>query len=106
MTILGRLTALDARGWSAATWSAPLLTNLILASVVGLSWALGKLAPGPSALLFLVSALAALVVCALSTALLLRSADSRAQGIAISIVGSYAVAVVGGAIFGFWVLGW
>ena len=37
---------------------------------------------------------------------LLNRKSSRAHGIAISIVGSLAVALVGGTVYGFWVIGW
>jgi hypothetical protein len=107
MTALARLNDLDARVWSTATWSAPLMTNVLLALVIVASWLLGRLLPGSGAVvLFLMSAAAVLLVCAVMTTLLARSTSSRARGIALSVVGSYAVVLVGALVYGFWVLRW
>ncbi len=107
MTALARLDGLDARVWSTATWSAPLVTNLLLALVIVASWLLGKALPGSGAVvLFLLSAAAVLLVCAVTAAVLVRSPSSRPRGIALSVVGSYAVVLVGGLIYGFWILQW
>ena len=35
-----------------------------------------------------------------------RAATPRAQGIAMSIAGGYAVVMVGGLLYGFWIMGW
>ena len=107
MTALARLNELDPRVWSTATWSAPLMTNLVLAVVIVTSWLLGKLLPGSGAvLLFLLSAAAVLLLCAVLTTLLARSTSARARGIALSVAGSYAVVLVGGLVYGFWILQW
>ena len=107
MTALARLNDLDSRSWSTATWSAPLMTQLVLALVIIAVWLMGKAIPGTSGvILFLASAAVVFVLCALATFALVRSESSRARGIALSVVGSYAVVVVGGVVYGFWVLRW
>ena len=107
MTALARLNALDSRAWSTATWSAPLMTQFVLALIVVISWLLGMQFPGtPGFVLFLVGAAAILPLCVVSSGLLIRSASSRAHGLAVSIVGSYAVVLVGGAVYGVWIIGW
>lgn len=106
MTALARLRDLDSRAWSTATWSAPLMTQLVLALIIVVSWVLGKFFPGSGAVLFLASAAAAFVVCAVVAVSLAQSKSSRAHGIALSVVGSYAVVLVGGIIYGFWILRW
>lgn len=107
MTALARLDGLDSRAWSTATWSAPFITQLVLALLIVMPWLLGKYFVGAAGLvLFLVSAAAVLPVCALTTGLLIRSAASRVQGLALSIAGSYAVVLFGGFIFGLWTLQW
>ena len=107
MTALARLNGMDSRAWSTATWSAVLLTQLVLALIITISWLLGKQFPGtPGFGLFLVSAAALLPLCVVSSGLLIRSASSRAHGLAVSIVGSYAVVLVGGTAYGVWISGW
>ena len=106
MTALARLHDLDSRAWSAATWSAPLMTQLVLALIIATSWLLGKSFPGSGAVLFGVSAAAVFVLCAAVAVVLVRSPSSRVRGLALSTAGSYAVVLVGGAIYGFWILGW
>jgi len=106
MTALARLHDLDSRAWSAATWSAPLMTQLVLALIIATSWLLGTSFPGSGAVLFVVSAAAVFVLCAVVTVVLIRSPSSRARGIALSVAGSFAVVVVGGVVYGFWIIGW
>ena len=107
MTALARLNGLDQRVWSTATWSAPLITNVLLALVIVASWLLGRWWPGSGAVvLFLLGAAVVLIVCAVITAILARSTSSRARGVAMSVVGSYAVVLVGGLVYGFGILQW
>ncbi|MGE0219523.1 hypothetical protein [Mycolicibacterium sp.] len=107
MTALVRLRDAGSRTWSAATWSAPLLSNLVLAVLIVTSWLLGRVYPafGPLGL-FLVSAAAVFLVCAVAVVALVRSASPRADGIALGVIGSYAVVFVGGFVYGFWILKW
>lgn len=107
MTSLGRLRALDSRAWSTATWLAPLTTQIILALVILTSWTFGQRFLGSPALLqFFVGAAAVFIVCVVTAIPLVRTATPRAQGIAISIAGGYAVVMVGGLLYGFWIMGW
>lgn len=107
MTVLTRLNGLDSRVWSTATWSAPFMTQVVLALVIVTSWSLAKWFPGAGAVvLFVVGAAVAFVPCAVLCAVLVRSASSRARGLALSVAGSFAVVLVGGLVYGFGILGW
>jgi hypothetical protein len=107
MTAVARLNQLDSRAWRTATWLAPVLTQLLLALVIVTSWLVGKWFPGTRAVvLFLVGAAVTSVLCAGAAAALFRSTSSRAQGIALSLGGCFAVVLVGGLVYGFWSLAW
>lgn len=107
MTALARLSSVDPRAWYTATWSAPFVTHLVLALVIVMAWLLGKWRPGTSgAILFLVSAGIALLLCAAITIPLARSSSARAHGLALGIAGSYAVVLIGGLVYGLWMLAW
>lgn len=107
MPHLARLSDLDARAWSTATWTAPFMTQLILCVMFALWWLLGK---RPFELhgfaLFSIIALVITIAAALAAIPLLTSQSSRAQGLAMSIAGSSAVVVLGGIVYGFWIIRW
>lgn len=103
MTALARLNGLDSRVWSTATWSSPFTTQLVLALVIVTSWLLGRWLPGTGAVvLFVAGAAVTFVLCAVLT----KSASSRARGLALSVAGSFVVVLVGGFVYGFWILAW
>ncbi|BCI51607.1 hypothetical protein NIIDNTM18_08850 [Mycolicibacterium litorale] len=107
MTALARLHGLDTRVWSTATWSSPFVTQLVLALVIVMSWLLGKWFPGTGAVvLFAVSAVVVFLLCTVLSAVLIRSTSPRAYGVALSVAGSFAVALTGGLVYGFWILAW
>lgn len=107
MTSSGRLRGVDARAWATATWLAPLTTQVILALVILTSWTFGKWFLGSAALLqFLVGAAVVLIVCAVIAIPLGRAGTPLAHGIAVSIAGGYAVVIVGGLLYGFWIMRW
>ncbi|KUH83549.1 hypothetical protein AU186_15895 [Mycobacterium sp. GA-1999] len=56
------------------------------------------------ALLFLSGAAVDLVASAVAAAALLRSGSSSLMGMALSIAGSYGVVLVGGLIYGVWII--
>ena len=107
MTTFMRIRTEDARVWRTATWASPFTVQAVLAAVVGISWLAGRFARSPHGLAqYAIGSVITLVLSiAIAVALLIRK-SSRAQGIAISIVGSLAVALVGGTVYGFWVIGW
>jgi hypothetical protein len=107
MAFISRARDVDAAAWSAATWSTPFVTQLLLALVVAVSWLWGKVFVDVHGILqFLSAAAVILLVSAAACAALLRSKSSRARGVAMSLAGSYAVVFLGGIIYGFWVLRW
>ncbi|MGE2736077.1 hypothetical protein [Mycolicibacterium vaccae] len=105
MTAFARLRGLDSRGWRAATWFAPLVTQFVLALVIVGAWLLGKWFPGAGAVpLVLVSLAAILPVCAVTALVLAQSAATPVRGAAVSIMGAYAVVFVGAAVYAIWIL--
>ena len=106
MAVRGNVGSLDSRAWATATWSAPLVTQLILALLIASAWVLGKWFPGPALPLFATSAAGVFVLCAVATFVLIRSTSSRARGMALSVAGSYVVVLVGAAVYGIWMLQW
>lgn len=104
MTTLTRMRSLDSRAWTTATWSAPILTQIVLAIFIAAAWLLGKWFPGPALLLLAGSAGIVLLLCAGTAFILMRSTSSRAQGMALSVAGSYMVVLVGAVLYGIWIL--
>jgi hypothetical protein len=83
------------------------VTQLLVALVVATSWVVGKVfVDVPGIPQFLWAAAVVLLVSAATCGVLLRSASSRARGVALSIAGSYVVVFLGGTVYGFWVLQW
>ncbi|OLO99891.1 hypothetical protein BVU76_23550 [Mycolicibacterium porcinum] len=98
---------LDARAWSTATWTAPFITQLVLGVVFTIWWLLGKqLFELHGLALFLAIAVIVTLAAVLTTVSLLISPSSRAHGLAISVAGSSAVVLLGGMLYGFWVIRW
>lgn len=106
MTTSTHLGSLDSRVWATATWSAPLVTQLILALLIASAWLLGKWFPGPALPLFATSAVGVFVLCAVAMFVLIRSTSPRARGMALSVAGSYVVVLVGATLYGIWMLQW
>lgn len=106
VAVQGNAGSLDSRAWATATWSAPLVAQLILALLIASAWLLGKWFPGPALPLFAASAAGVFVLCAVATFVLIRSTSSRARGMALSVAGSYVVVLVGATLYGIWMLPW
>ena len=107
MAFIPRPRDVAPRAWAVATWAVPFVTQILLAVAIAASWLLGKVFVGaPGAMLFLASAAVVLVVSAATAAVFLRSASPRAQGLALGIAGSYAVVLIGGLLYGVWVIQW
>ena len=107
MTANSRLHNLDGRVWRTATWAAPFTIQVVLGVAVGISWMLGKYSLNMHGLAQYATgaAFTLLLSAAVSLALFMRG-SFRAQGVAVSIVGSFVVAVIGAAVYGFWIVGW
>lgn len=76
-----------------------------LAVVIVTAWLVGKhLHDG--LVVFLISVAITSVVVATAAATLLRSSSPGAHGLAISLVGSSAIVVAGGLVYGAWILRW
>ncbi|MGV0852569.1 hypothetical protein [Mycolicibacterium phlei] len=93
--------------WCTATWSVPLLTQVILGLIVAIVQLLGAWWPGVNgSLLFAFAAAVTLLLTAVLSGLLIRSPSERYRGIALGIMGSYAIVLVGGTLYGLWVIQW
>jgi|SRR5690606_33376388 len=107
MSTIVRLRDLDSRAWSAAIWAAPFITQLVLGLVIITSWTFGKWFNGVHGFgVFLVGVAITMIVSAAVAGFLLTSRSVRAHGVAVSIVGSLAVVLIGGIVYGFWILQW
>jgi hypothetical protein len=97
----------DTSLWSAATWAAPFVVQIVVGIAIAFSWLAGRYLPEVHGFAqYLSGAAATLVFAAAVGGLLLVSTSPRGRGIAISIFGSLAVTLIGGLLYGFWVIGW
>ncbi|MGV9800506.1 hypothetical protein ACWDTP_20910 [Mycobacterium sp. NPDC003449] len=96
----------DAAVWKIATWSSPFVTQGVLALMFIAQWVLGQLGlfPARERAWFLAGLGISMVVSLTVGATLLTRQSPRMRGVALSILGSSAVVLVGGIIFGFWML--
>jgi hypothetical protein len=102
-----RLSELDARVWLTATWAAPFVVQIVVGIAIAFTWLAGRYVPNVHGFAqYLSGAAATLVLVGAVGGSLFVSTSLRARGIAISIFGSLAVTLVGGLLYGFWVIGW
>jgi len=102
-----RLRNFDGDAWRIATWAAPFTVQAVLGVAIAISWLLGKYVSNLHGFAQYASGMAAtLLLSAAVSAPLFMSSSPRAQGVAISVVGSLAVSVVGGVLYGFWIIAW
>jgi hypothetical protein len=96
----------DAVLWSTATWSSPFVMQGVLALMFIAQWILGQLGlfPARERAWFLAGLAISIVVSLTVGATLLTRQSPRIRGVALSILGSSAVVLVGGTIFGFWMI--
>lgn len=103
MTSFAILRNLDSASWRTATWAAPFAAQLVLGIVIVVYWRLGKspfeLREYPA---LLAGAAVALLLSAVVMFPLLKSRSPRHHALALAIVGSNVVVLVGGILFG-WV---
>jgi hypothetical protein len=107
MSTLSRLRTLDGDVWRFATWAAPFTVQAVLGVAVGVTWLLGR---SPSSLhgfsQYALGAGGTLLLAGVATGALLMRGSARAKGFAISIIGSFVVALIGATAYGFWIVGW
>jgi hypothetical protein len=98
----------NSRLWSSATWAAPFTTQLVLAAMLIAQWALGKLSlfPEQERAWFLAGLAISTVVMLSLGAVLTTRQSPRVRGLALSVVGSSVIVLVGGVVFSVWVLRW
>ncbi|MBJ7339338.1 hypothetical protein [Mycolicibacterium sp.] len=102
-----QLRDLDDRVWRTATWTSPFTVQLVLGAIVGIAWWVGKYAWSPHGFgQYAIGATTTLLLSVAISGVLYTRGSFRAQGMAISIVGSFVVAVVGATAYGFWIVGW
>src|SRR3981189_308117 len=102
MTSSPRFRNVDARVWSTATWAAPFTIQVVLGVAIAISWLLGKNVSNLHGFAqYATGMVATLLLSAAVSAPLFMSRSPRAQGVAISIAGSFAISVIGGVLYGF-----
>jgi hypothetical protein len=107
MTSSTRFRNVDARVWSAATWAAPFTIQVVLGVAIAITWLLGKNVSNLHGFAQYAAGLAGtLLLSAAVSAPLYMSGSPRAQGVAISIVGSFAISLIGGVLYGVWIVAW
>ena len=100
---------LDSRGWRTATLSAPFVVQVILGLLLLAMWVLGKGlfttegSHGERSWMLTAAVITTLASLAVAAALL-RWPSPRNRGLALSIAGSSAIVLIGGAIYAFLVL--
>jgi hypothetical protein len=110
MSTPARANFFDIGAWRTATWSAPVVVQLMLGVLLVVMWLLGKWPfdthsayAGERAWMLtatVITTLASLLV----GAALLRSVSSRNRGLGLSTLGCSAVLLAGGTIFAYLVL--
>ncbi len=104
-----RVGDLDARTWRTATLSAPFVVQLVLGLLLGAIWALGK---GPfttesghsERALMLSATIVTTLVSLFFSAVLLTSPSPRNRGLSLSVAGSAATVLIGGAFYAYLIL--
>ena len=96
---------LDARAWRTATWSAPFVVQLILATLLVVMWLLGKWPfethsayAGEGAWMLTSTVLTTLAALLIGVAFL-RSPSPRNRGLGVSIASCSATVLVGGIVY-------
>ncbi|MGB3894009.1 MAG: hypothetical protein WA942_07110 [Mycolicibacter sinensis] len=104
MSRFRRFRDLDARCWHAATWSAPLVVQLVAGAEIGIVRLLGDNSSMVNMfVLFAVSVVIAAVVAATPVLVLSMSSSPVARGVALSTIGSFVVTAIAGLVYlGFW----
>lgn len=94
--------------WSSATWAAPFTTQLVLGAMLTAQWVLGKLSlfPEHERAWFLTGLAVSTIVMLLFGGVLMTRQSPRVRGLALSVVGSSAIVLVGGVAFSVSVLRW
>lgn len=107
MTTSSRLRNVDARVWRTATWAAPFTIQAVLGLGVGITWLVGRHPSNTHGFgQYAIGAGATFLLLASVGFALLRQGSPRAHGIAISLAGSFVVALVGATAYGSWIIGW
>lgn len=103
MPPIAGLRDMDDRAWSTATWTAPIIAPLVLGTMFILLWLLGKLPVFPvhECAWFIAGAVVTPLISTPVSIAMLTSSSSRIRGLALSIIGSSVVVVIGGVIAGF-----
>lgn len=100
-------TALDARAWRTATWSAPFVVQLVLGMLLIAMWLLGKWPfethsayAGERAWMLTSTVITTLAALLIGVAFL-RSPSPRNRGLGVSIASCSVVVLAGGTIFAY-----
>lgn len=99
----------DERVWSAATWSAPIVIQLVFSGMFVAMWLLGKAGlhndtPAGQRTTFLIAMGLAVVISLVTASLLWRRTSPKTKGVGLAAAGSAAVVLIGGLAYAYWPL--
>lgn len=109
MRTLPRISDLDARSWSTATWALPFAVQFVLLLSVIWLWLLGKttyFAEAHERGWFLSAAVITLLVTLPIAAVFLTQQSSRVRGVAVAVAGSSFIVAIGMITYAVFVLRW
>ena len=100
---------LDQRVWAVATWTIPVVVQLVTGAVLVAMWLIGRwtaLQPDSSAgtrsTLLIAVGIAVVIFLAVAAALV-RRASSTTRGIGLGTAASAAIILIGGVVYAFWI---
>jgi hypothetical protein len=101
MPSIARLRGLDDHAWRTATWSGPFVAPVLLGAMIAVLWLLGKLPVFEvhERPWFLTGVVATTIVSLAIGLGLLASRSSPLRGVALSIVGSSVIVLIGSFVY-------
>ena len=107
MSTVGKRSDRDQEVWAIATWTAPFVVQAVLACLIAVSWLAGRRGPAMGGFAqFACGGVAVTFATLVLTVLLLKRDTRRARGLRVSLLGSLVVVLIGGLVYGVWVIGW
>jgi hypothetical protein len=107
MPSLIRIRDFDAPAWRTATWSAPVVIQLVFGAMLIAMWLLGKAGfhndtrAGERATLLSAIGIA-VAISSVVAGVLLRRRSPTTRGVGLGVAGSAAIVLIGGSVYAFW----
>ncbi len=91
--------------WRTATWSVPLVFQLVLTLFLATTWAAGKwvLVGDPHRTMMSAGAATSTVVALVMSIVLFKARSSRLRGVGLAVAGSAAAVLIGWLVAAFWI---